>query len=125
LVYNQPFPLYPGESFGKSEKLITVPRDSAIKLEALRDFDDVEKRVAGDEWLEEGPKIYIPRVEVKVREIVKPTIIKSNEALKVKATKVCKDYKDVERKAGEEWLIRDPGFYLPKINESVCGIVTA
>lgn len=66
--YKDPFPLYPGETLGKIEKLPVVSRDHAIKLEALRDFTDSEgnKRVAGDEWLEFGPKLYIPRVEVKI-----------------------------------------------------------
>jgi hypothetical protein len=68
LDYNEPFPLYPGETIAKIEKLPVVARDCAIKLEALRDFKDKEgvKKVAGDEWLEFGPKIYIPRVEVKL-----------------------------------------------------------
>jgi Major Vault Protein repeat domain len=49
-----------------------VPRDYAIKLEAVRDFTEADgnKRVAGDEWLEYGPKIYIPRVEVKIIELI-------------------------------------------------------
>lgn len=66
--YSKPFPLYPGEVLSKVEKLPIVPRDSAIKLEALRDFVDSDgtKRVAGDEWLEYGPKIYIPKVEVRI-----------------------------------------------------------
>jgi major vault protein len=66
LDYPEPFPLYPGELLLKSEKIPVVPRDYAIKLEALRDFVDSEgvKRVAGDEWIEFGPKLYIPRVEV-------------------------------------------------------------
>jgi major vault protein len=64
--FKEPFPLYPGETLGKIEKLPVVSRDGAIKLQAIRDFIDSEgkKRVAGDEWLEFGPKIYIPRVEV-------------------------------------------------------------
>ena len=42
-----------------------------MKLEAIRDFVDTSgkepvKHVAGDEWLEFGPKIFIPRVEVKI-----------------------------------------------------------
>lgn len=57
-----------------------VPRDCAIKLEAVRDFIDAEgnKRVAGDEWIEFGPKLYIPRVEVKVVQNIEPITISSN-----------------------------------------------
>ena len=78
--YKDPFPLYPGETLGKIEKLPVVPRDCAIKLEALRDFTDSEghKRVAGDEWLEVGPKLYIPRVDVKVVQTISPITISSN-----------------------------------------------
>ena len=69
--YTEPFPLYPGETLAKKEKLPVIPRNEALKLEALRDFIDIVgkqpvKHVAGDEWLEFGPKIYIPRVEAKI-----------------------------------------------------------
>lgn len=30
-----------------------------------------------------------------------------------------KDSKNIERKVGEEWLIRDSGSYLPDVNEKV------
>ena len=68
LDYPEPFPLYPGEFNVKTEKIPVVPRNSAIKLEALRDFteSDGTKRVAGDEWIEFGPKLQIPRVEVQI-----------------------------------------------------------
>lgn len=33
-----------------------MPSNSALRLKALRDFDDDKvKRIAGDEWLFEGP----------------------------------------------------------------------
>jgi major vault protein len=38
--YPEPFPLYPGESFGKVEKIPVVSRDHAIKLECIRDYVD-------------------------------------------------------------------------------------
>merc|ERR1712054_490318 len=64
----EPFPLYPGESlYGKVVKLNVIPEDSALRLRAVRDFVDGKlKRVAGDEWLFEGPKTYYPRVEEQV-----------------------------------------------------------
>ena len=126
LDFNEPFPLYPGESSGQIGKLTTVPRNYSIKLEALRDFNDAKsKRVAGDQWLEKGPIIYIPRVEVDIVKIVKPWILKTDQAIKVRALKATKDYKGVERKAGEEWLIRDPGFYQPNIDEELVEILDA
>lgn len=66
--YPEPFPLYPGESLVKTDSIPVVPRNSIIKLEAVRDFVDStgQKRVSGDEWIEYGPMHYIPRVEVNV-----------------------------------------------------------
>lgn len=57
---------------------------TALKLKAIRDFGT---RTAGDEWLFVGPGTYTPQVEVAIVEVVKATIIKSNEALKLKAKK--------------------------------------
>ena len=94
-------------------------------MEAIRDFVDLEgkKRVAGDEWIEFGPKLYIPRVEVKVVQNIEPITISSNQALKVRALRETKDHKDKAREAGEEWLIRDKGFYIPAIDEQSVEIV--
>lgn len=53
-----PFPLYPGEVLQTPPtKLQVVPADSALRLKAILDFEDAggKKRVAGDEWLFEGP----------------------------------------------------------------------
>lgn len=41
----------------------------------------------------------------------------------MRAIRGCKDCHDVERKAGEEWLIRDHGLYIPKIDEQVINLV--
>ena len=79
--YKEPFPLFPGETLSKIEKLPVVPRDCAIKLEALRNFvrkEDGKKIVACDEWLEFGPKFCIPRVEVKIVQFINPYTIGAN-----------------------------------------------
>lgn len=125
LDYADPFPLYPGESLGKIEKIPVVARDCAIKLECLRDFTDESdnKRVAGDEWLEYGPKLYMPRVEVKIVNQIDPIIISSNQALKVRAIRATTDNNSGKRSAGEEWLIRDLGFYIPAIDEALVTIL--
>lgn len=123
--YKEPFPLYPGETLMKREKMPVIPRNCALKLEALRDFvvtkgeAVIAKRVAGDEWLEFGPKIYSPQIEVKIINLIRPIIIEANQALKVRALRQTKDHKGKERNAGEEWLIRDIGFYIPGIDEQV------
>jgi len=58
--------------------LQVVETNQALRLRALRDFSDtliilgetpqtqMIERVAGDEWLFEGPGTYIPRVEVAI-----------------------------------------------------------
>lgn len=120
--YAEPFPLYPGEAVIQRDKIITIPRDSAARLECLRNFYDEEAkvdRVAGDEWIIFGPALYIPKIEVKLDKILKPEVIRAQQALKIRARRNCKDHKGVERKAGDYWLIRTKGFYIPGIDEEV------
>lgn len=53
-----PFPLYPGEVLKQMVcQLKVVPANTALRLRAVLDFEegDGTRRVAGDEWLFEGP----------------------------------------------------------------------
>jgi major vault protein len=119
----EPFPLYPGEKlFGKVNALQVVGPDSALRLRSIRDF---ENKVAGDEWLFQGPGTYHPRVEVQVVEVIRSTIIKPNTALKLKARKACNDHEGKAREAGEEWLVRKQGAYLPGVDEDIIETVAA
>jgi major vault protein len=119
----EPFPLFPGEQlFGKVNALQVVGPDAALRLRCIRDFGD---KVAGDEWLFLGPGTYKPQVEVQVVEVIRATIIKPNTALKLRARKACIDSKGVRRNAGEEWLLRDVGAYLPGVDEEIVETVTA
>jgi len=90
-----------------------VAPNAALRLRAIRDFEDAGvKRVAGDEWLFEGPGTYYPRVEVQVVEITRAIVILPNQALKLRARKACIDrVTKTERKAGEEWLVRKTGAF--------------
>jgi major vault protein len=124
----EPFPLYPGESLrGKVQALQVVAPNAALRLRAIRDFVDEGEvsRVAGDEWLWEGPGTYKPRIEVQVVEIIRATIIKPNEALKLRARKACIDRDGNERAAGEEWLVRKVGSFLPLVDEEIVATVKA
>ena len=118
-----PFPLYPGEEVETATKaLAVIPALCAIRLKVNRGFfDDVEKieRIAGDEYLFEGPGTYIPRKEVEVVGQVKALIIKPNEALKLRAIRETTDRAGQKRVAGEEWLVRKQGAYLPGAYEEV------
>jgi len=122
-----PFPLYPGEKLvGKVSPLQVVAPDSALRLRALRDFTTEEgKRLAGDEWLFRGPGTYSPRIEVQVVEIIRATIVKENQALKLKARQNTVDFSGKPRQAGEEYLHRIPGAYIPGVDEEIIETVKA
>ncbi|XP_058269586.1 major vault protein isoform X2 [Hemibagrus wyckioides] len=123
-----PFPLYPGEEIQKEvTPLQIVYPDTAIRLQALLDFEQEngEKRVAGDEWLFEGPGTYIPRKEVAVLETIKATVIRENQAIRLRARKEGVDRTGVRRVTGEEWQVCKVGAYLPGVHEEVIDIVNA
>jgi major vault protein len=135
----EPFPLYPDEELiGEITQLQVVERNRALRLKAIRDFTDtislrnqeqVEiqtiNRLAGDDWLFEGPGTYIPRVEVEVVETVTARVIKTNQALRLLARQNCFDRQENRRRSGEEWLVREEGAYLPGVDEDVIGIINA
>uniref|UniRef100_A0A8C1P2H0 Major vault protein n=1 Tax=Cyprinus carpio TaxID=7962 RepID=A0A8C1P2H0_CYPCA len=123
-----PFPLYPGEEIQKDvTPLQIVYPDTALRLQALLDFEEEggEKRVAGDEWLFEGPGTYIPRKEVAVLEVIKATVIRENQAIRLRARKEGLDRSGVQRVTGEEWQVSKVGAYLPGAHEEVVDIVNA
>lgn len=140
----EPFPLHPGEELAQDvTRLQVVETNQALRLKALRDFADtppnpplqregesafqgqIINRLAGDEWLFEGPGTYLPRVEVEVVETVKAVVIKPNQALRLITRQSCTDRQGNRRRAGEEWLVRDEGAYLPGVDEEVVGIINA
>ncbi|XP_058627946.1 major vault protein isoform X2 [Onychostoma macrolepis] len=123
-----PFPLYPGEEIQKDvTPLQIVYPDTALRLQALLDFEEEggEKRIAGDEWLFEGPGTYIPRKEMAVLEVIKATVIRENQAIRLRARKEGLDRSGVRRVTGEEWQVSKVGAYLPGAHEEVVDIVNA
>ncbi|HBK66713.1 MAG TPA: colicin uptake protein [Cyanobacteria bacterium UBA11166] len=134
-----PFPLYPDEELiGEITQLQVVERNQALRIKAIRDFTDTIivnidgesqtqtiNRLAGDEWLFEGPGTYIPRVETEVLATVKAIVIKPNQALRLMARQNCIDRTGNRRRAGEEWLLREEGAYLPGVDEEFIGIINA
>jgi major vault protein len=135
-----PFPLFPGERIvGRIEPLQVVEENTALRLRAKRDFKDryaVDSRTgqliaggllrrAGDEWLFKGLATYIPQAEAEIVHTVKATILKPNQALKVRAKEDCVDYEGHKRKIGEEWLVRREGAYLSDVNEVLVEVITA
>ena len=127
--YNsEPFLLYPGEQLhGEITLLTVVPANAALRLRALQDFtpEGGAQTFAGDEWLFRGPATYYPRVEVQVVEQVAAQVVKPNQALRLRARKAFTDAGGAARKAGEEWLVRSVGAYLPNVDEEVLGVLQA
>mmetsp|Transcript_11215 Transcript_11215/g.16825 ORF Transcript_11215/g.16825 Transcript_11215/m.16825 type:complete len:843 (-) Transcript_11215:39-2567(-) len=118
-----PFPLYPGESAGSVLTLTTVPHSQALLLNAERDFTDTKgvERKAGEEWLFYGPATYLCRKEERVVKTVYGQVVKQNSALRVRAVRDTKDHEGNVRTAGEEWLVRRVGLYMPSVDEEVVG----
>eukprot|EP00096_Caligus_rogercresseyi_P009403 TRINITY_DN3190_c0_g1_i1.p1 TRINITY_DN3190_c0_g1~~TRINITY_DN3190_c0_g1_i1.p1 ORF type:complete len:859 (+),score=259.00 TRINITY_DN3190_c0_g1_i1:117-2693(+) len=125
----EPFPLYPGEVLKVDVTPQTVVPDSqALLLSVTRNYEEEKtgkKRVAGDMFLFEGPGIYCPRKEVDVLKTISAITIHENEALKLSAVRQTTDRSGNKRVAGEEWLVRDSGSYLPLAYEKVQEVVKA
>eukprot|EP01059_Diplonema_ambulator_P034761 TRINITY_DN795_c0_g1_i4.p1 TRINITY_DN795_c0_g1~~TRINITY_DN795_c0_g1_i4.p1 ORF type:complete len:919 (+),score=467.97 TRINITY_DN795_c0_g1_i4:45-2801(+) len=127
-----PFPLYPGESLsGNPKPLQVLEANTANRVKAARDFEETDsegkvvKRIAGDEWLEEGPKTYYPHVCKEVMGTITAQFVQENEALKLRAVNTFVDRTGVERKVGSEWLWSQFGTYMPSVDETVVEVVGA
>ncbi|XP_023330832.1 major vault protein [Eurytemora carolleeae] len=126
-LQQDPFPLYPGEMIKNKVSLLrVVPALTALKLRVTRDYSTGEKEmIAGDELLFEGPGTYVPRKEVEVVGEEKAIIIKPNQALRLRALRETVDRDGKARVAGEEWLVRKNGAYLPGVYEEIVETVNA
>ncbi|KAH9584142.1 Major vault protein [Trypanosoma melophagium] len=126
----QPFPLEPGEILKEENdewlfKLKAIPINKGYHVRCICDFKDSARGLvrAGMEWMEEGPKTYIPRVEVKIIREVDAYTITPNTALHLQALVEFTDRNGIFRNAGEVWLHKTVGAYLPAVEEQVLGIV--
>jgi major vault protein len=121
--YKDPFPLYPGEEIrGKISDFVIVQANEELKLMAVRPFYDnfkKKQRKPGDQWMLRGPINYIPRVEVQSLKKIQALIVRPNTAIKLRACRDCIDKYGNKRKAGEEWLVREAGSYLPNTEEEI------
>ncbi len=124
--FKAPFPLYPGEKLKFAPVAMDfVDGNSALHLRALLPFEDAsDKRAFGDEWLFIGPGYYVPRQEVEVVRTINKTIIDKNSALRIRAFRKCQDYLGNSRLAGEEWLVKECGLYLPTCSEEIGHSIT-
>lgn len=138
--HKEPFPLYPGESlegcpdflngpysdaFKKAiKRLPVVLVNSCIKLKALLDCqDEAGKHLAGEEWQLTGPRTYIPRPEVEIQGMKESLVIKQGQALRLRAKQGFIDRTGRERVTNEEWIIGEPGAYLPDVYEEVVEVL--
>uniref|UniRef100_A0A4W5PM66 Major vault protein n=1 Tax=Hucho hucho TaxID=62062 RepID=A0A4W5PM66_9TELE len=124
-----PFPLYPGEAIQQNvTALQIVYPDTALRLQALLDFEDVggEKRVAGDEWLFEGPGEFSGLMMILttcLNELM--FFFHSQKALHVRALRPFRDAGGRDRRTGEEWLVTmaEREAHIPSVAEEVVGVV--
>eukprot|EP00003_Mantamonas_plastica_P003081 TRINITY_DN1249_c0_g1_i1.p1 TRINITY_DN1249_c0_g1~~TRINITY_DN1249_c0_g1_i1.p1 ORF type:complete len:871 (-),score=344.62 TRINITY_DN1249_c0_g1_i1:153-2765(-) len=125
------FPLYPGEALLEIERMPIIGSDQAAKIVVENDYeyDDEEgnkqTRLAGEEYLIQGPQTYIPRIEEYMQQIVEPIIIDENQAIRVRAKTTCIDYQGVERSPNEYWLVRQTGAYLLGAYEELIDFVNS
>ena len=56
---------------------------------------------------------------------MRATVIKPNQAIRLRARKECVDRQGSERVTGEEWLVKKTGAYLPGAYEEVVDVVNA
>ena len=104
-------------------RLPVVSPGQGLKLRALVDFEEKgTQRIAGDEWMIEGPHTYYPRPEVKEVAKVSPQVIGNGCALHMRAQRDLVDKSGVSRVTGEEWLVRKEGAYLPGVYEEVVSL---
>lgn len=132
----EPFALFPGERLsGGLQPLQIVKENFALRIRAKRDFVDryakdstgkvALKRRAGEEWMFTGLATYYPQSEEEIVQTVSAVVINPNQALKLKASEDCIDYLGNKRKAGESWLVRREGAYIPSVNEINLGVIDA
>lgn len=124
-----PFPLYPGEKLEHAVRLLPiVPINGAMRMEAVRDVVAADGKIihkAGEEWLEIGPKVLVPHPCARIVSSVSNYLIAPNEALHMRATRDLIDMEGKKRIAGEEYLVRTVGSYIPLLDEVVVGKLKA
>ena len=72
-----------------------------------------------------GPCTYYPRVEEVVRERVQALTIKEGQALKLTAKETFTDRTGTLRKAGVQWLVKQPGNYRLEVEEKYVSMQTS
>ena len=67
----------------------------------------------------EGPATYIPCIEELVVTNVNAVVIKPDTAIRLEARRHMTDRNGIEREAGQQWLERKVGAYMPGVDEII------
>jgi len=105
-------------------RAIVLNANQALRLRARNKcFDKVNGRMrkAGEEWNVFMVGIYLPDVLEEVVSVLEAVILTHNKAIHVKALKTFTDRKDIERKAGDQWLVtrEDCELFIPDVAEEI------
>lgn len=121
-----PFPLYPGEiMFQPVTPLQVLTALEAIRVTAIADhidgMDGKTRRIAGDEWIINGPVTVKPHVDVQLLEKIAAVSVSEASCLILRAERDFTDRFGTPRKAGEQWLYSRPGSFIRAIEETIVG----
>jgi len=99
--------------------------DGEIQFEVTGDVKQIRLRHAEDEIrLSQDPFPLYPGEEMK--DGVTPlTVVVPDQALKLRASLDCEDISGTKRVAGDQWLFRGPGTYIPTVGVDVLETVKA
>jgi len=105
-----------------------VGPNQALRLRAKKEFSDSKghKRQTGEEWIVREEGSYIPNVNEEIVQTVAAVILTEKKALHLRASRTFVDVYQIERKAGEEWLVTSHRAekHIPDVYEVVVGEVS-
>eukprot|EP01124_Arcella_intermedia_P015066 TRINITY_DN215_c0_g2_i4.p1 TRINITY_DN215_c0_g2~~TRINITY_DN215_c0_g2_i4.p1 ORF type:complete len:830 (+),score=110.52 TRINITY_DN215_c0_g2_i4:63-2552(+) len=84
-----------------------VGPNQALRLRAKKEFKDSKNvnRQTGEEWIVREEGAYIPNVNEEIVKTESAVILTDRKALQLRASRTFIDQYNIERKAGEEWLV--------------------
>ena len=104
-------------------KAVIIEPNTALRIRAKMAFEYSKdlKRISGEEWLERDLAPYIPRAEEEIIRTVGAIILSDTRAIRLKAISNYTDCYNIERKAGEEWIITNntTSSHIPDVYEEV------
>jgi major vault protein len=106
--------------------IIANPVVRSKEGEIAKDKDGQYKLRHGDEEVRgEGEPFPLYPGESLVGKVSPLQVVAPNTALKLRALRDCKDETGTARQAGDEWLFKGPGTYVPRVEQQIVEIVRA